>query len=141
MQTPQHARCYRTKEFTVTTIAERAPLTPSKIDAVVQAQLDDRATDDQLRYLESDTGAWAASLWRLLDAAEFNLASARRDVRGGARAAVLNDLDEECFRIDAALTALIGEPAEDELVPVSEPEAPDDVPVVRSTSTLPDDST
>jgi len=109
---------------TVTTIAERAPLTPSQIDVVTQTHLDDRATDEQIRYLESDTQAWAASLWRLLDAAESNLASARRGVRGGARAAVLNDLDEECFRIDTALTALVGEAPEDELVPVHEPEAP-----------------
>ncbi len=88
---------------------------------MTQAHLDDRATEDQVRHLESDPDAWAASLYRLLDAAEAALSAARRDVKGSARAVVLNDLDEECFRIDAALTALIGEPAEDELVPIEEP--------------------
>ncbi len=121
---PQPARCCRTKEYTVTTIADRAQLTPSQTDVVVQAHLDDRATVDQIRFLESHTDAWMASLWRLLDAAESNLATARRDVRGEARAAVLNDLDEECFRIDAALTEIIGEPSDDELVPIHEPEPP-----------------
>ncbi len=92
------------------------------MDAVVQAHLDEHATVDQIRFLESNTELWVASLWRLLDSAESSLSAARRDVRGATRPMVLNDLDEECFRIDAALTILIGEPSEDELVPIEEPE-------------------
>ena len=103
------------------------------MDQLVQSHLDGQATEEQIRYLHDNTEDWAASLFRLLDAAESALASARRDVRGPARAMVLGDLDEECFRIDAAITALIGAPAEDELVPLSpveqSPAAPPTAPV------------
>ncbi|MEM9203163.1 MAG: DEAD/DEAH box helicase [Actinomycetota bacterium] len=60
-----------------------------------------------------------------MDAAEEALASARRTVKGAARAHVLTDLDDECFKIDAQLTMLTGPPGEHELAPVErEPEAP-----------------
>ncbi len=90
----------------------------------MQAHLDGLATDEQARYLQENTEDWAASLFRLLDAAEMALSSARRDVRGPARAMVLSDLDEECFRIDAAITALVGAAQEDELVPLEPVEQP-----------------
>ena len=83
-------------------------VSPLQLDEYAQAQLDDLATPEQLKVLESDKEAWAAALWRLLDDADAALAKARRSVRGPERANVLNDLDEECFRIDDALTALIG---------------------------------
>lgn len=86
-------------------------------DDVAQAHLDGRATDAEIQLLEANRDAWVGSLWRLLDRAEEALASARRTVKGGARAVVLTDLDEECFRIDAQLTRLTGPPNEDELAP------------------------
>ena len=92
-------------------------MSPLQLDEYAQAQLDDLATPEQLKVLESDKEAWAAALWRLLDDADAALAKARRSVRGPERANVLNDLDEECFRIDDALTALIGPPKEEELAP------------------------
>ena len=92
-------------------------MSPSQLDEFAQAELDDHATPEELKVLESDKEAWAAALWRLLDDAEVALAKARRSVRGPERANVLNDLDEECFRIDEALTALIGPPKEEELAP------------------------
>ncbi|MEM7142126.1 MAG: DEAD/DEAH box helicase [Actinomycetota bacterium] len=85
---------------------------------MVQAQLDGRATDEQIDYLKQREAAWAASLYRLLDEAESTLASARRDLRGVERAMVLADLDADCWRIDEALTALIGPAPENELQPV-----------------------
>ena len=96
-------------------------LRPSHVDALAQAHLDGRATPAEVHVLEANPDAWVGSLWRLLDAAEEALASARRTVKGAARVHVLSDLDEECFRIDAQLTALTGPPEESELAPVEEP--------------------
>jgi len=87
------------------------------MDGLAQAHLDGRATDAEIQLLEANRDAWVGSLWRLLDRAEEALASARRTVKGSARAVVLTDLDEECFRIDAQLTALTGPPAAHELAP------------------------
>ena len=89
----------------------------SRLDRLVQAHLDGRATAEEAEYLKQGEAAWAASLWRLLDEAEANLASARKDLRGAERAMVLADLDRDCWRIDAALTALVGEPDKSELHP------------------------
>jgi len=86
-----------------------------ELDGYAQAHLDGRATKEQIATLESDKTAWADALWRLLDAADAALERARKTVRGPERANILNDLDEECFRIDDALTALIGPAAEEEL--------------------------
>ncbi len=97
-------------------------MTPSGIDRCTQAHLDGVATPKETRFLKSHTEAWIASLYRLLDEAEQALARARRNVSGPARSLVLSDLDEECFRIDAALTALIGEPNESDVVTVAAPE-------------------
>ncbi len=93
-------------------------MSPNELDEFAQAQLDNYATPEQIKVLEADKEQWAAALWRLLDDAEAALAKARKTVRGPERANVLNDLDEECFRIDDALTALIGEPNEEELAPL-----------------------
>ena len=70
-------------------------LTPSQVDDLAQAHLDGRATDAEIQLLEANRDAWVGSLWRLLDRAEEALASARRSVKGAARAVVLTDLDEE----------------------------------------------
>ncbi len=93
-------------------------LTPRTLEDLAQAHVDGRATAEQLALLEADKDAWVAALWRLLDYADDTLEHARKTVRGPERANILNDLDEECFRIDAALTALIGPPKDEELVPV-----------------------
>ncbi len=106
------------KESIVTITPDRSALTPSQFDALAQAQIDGLATAQQLATLEAHEEAWLGSLWRLLDAAEAALHSARRTVKGTARAAVLSDLDEECFRIDAVITKLSGEPADHELAPL-----------------------
>ncbi|MGB0616409.1 MAG: hypothetical protein ACPGQJ_11205, partial [Acidimicrobiales bacterium] len=58
---------------------------PSHVDALAQAHLDGRATPDEVHVLEANPDAWVGSLWRLLDAAEEALASARRTVKGAAR--------------------------------------------------------
>ena len=65
-------------------------MSPLQLDEYAQAQLDDLATPEQLKVLESDKEAWAAALWRLLDDADAALAKARRSVRGPERANVLN---------------------------------------------------
>ncbi len=88
-----------------------------ELDEYAQAHLDGLATKPQVKALEADKEAWAAALWRLLDDADAALERARKTVRGPERVNVLNDLDDECFRIDDALTALIGPPAEEELTP------------------------
>ena len=104
----------------VTITPDRAVLKPTQIDALAQAHLDGHATDAEVRFLETNQDAWVGSLWRLLDRAEEALASARTSVKGPARAHVLSDLDEDCFRIDAQLTALTGPPRDDELLPLAD---------------------
>ena len=108
----------RRRGVIVTITPERPGLTPSIVDALAQADIDGRATAGERALLEANRDAWIGSLWRLLDDAEEALASARRTVKGAARGSVLSDLDEECFRIDARLTALTGPPAPHELAPL-----------------------
>ena len=55
-------------------------------------------------------------------------------MRGPERANVLNDLDDECFRIDDALTALIGPPTDEELAPARQ-QQPDRKPKVEQEKT------
>ena len=88
-----------------------------ELDELAQAHLDGRATKAQVKVLEADKAAWADALWRLLDSTDAALERARKTVRGPERANILNDLDTECFRIDEALTELIGPPTEDQLTP------------------------
>ncbi len=52
------------------------------------------------------------------------LTSARRDLRGAERAAVVADLDRECWRIDEVLTELVGEPDEADLQPRNDEHEP-----------------
>ena len=92
------------------------------IDAAAQAHIDGLETREQLALLQADQDAWVAGLWRLLDRADARLERARRNVRGPERANVLNDLDDECYRIDDAITALVGEPTPEELAPPKPPE-------------------
>ena len=92
-------------------------VTAAEIEEYAQAHLDDSATKEQLKVLEANKDEWVAALWNLLSDADAALAKARRTVRGPERANVLNDLDDEAFRIDDALTALIGPPSEEELTP------------------------
>ena len=108
------------RRILIATIGQQADL-----DEIAQANLDGLATPAQRKMLESDPKGWATSLWRLLDDADAALERARRTVRGPERANVLNDLDDECYRIDEALTALLGPPSDDELTPAPpEPPAP-----------------
>ncbi|MDW3177319.1 MAG: DEAD/DEAH box helicase [Acidimicrobiia bacterium] len=101
--------------------SRRNPITttehPEALDQIAQAHLDGLASPAQIKILEADPKAWTASLWRLLDDADAALERARRTVRGPERANVLNDLDDECYRIDEELTRLLGPPTEDELTP------------------------
>ena len=82
---------------------------------MVQAHLDGLSTAEDLAYLNDHRDAWVESLWRLLDDADERLAAARRELRGAERNVVLADLDAECWRIDAALTDLVGPADESEL--------------------------
>lgn len=82
---------------------------------MVQAHLDGLSTEEDLAYLNAHKDAWVESLWRLLDDADERLAAARRELRGAERNVVLADLDAECWRIDAALTDLVGPAGESEL--------------------------
>ncbi|MFN3219010.1 MAG: DEAD/DEAH box helicase [Acidimicrobiales bacterium] len=93
--------------------------------AAAQAFVDGLATEEQLALLDSDRSFGVESLWRLLDAAEAALERARRDVDGPGRANILDDLDEECFRIDDAITRFDGPPTEDQLQPLPRPRTPE----------------
>jgi hypothetical protein len=104
------------RENTVATI-----LTEELLDAAAQAHIDGLDTPEQRALLQADTSAWVAALWRLLDQAEARLEHARHNVRGSERANVLNDLDDECYLIDDAITALVGEPTPEELAPPKPP--------------------
>lgn len=127
--TTSGSECRMDRGVIVTDTADPILLRPSHFDDLAQAHLDGRAALDEIELLEANRDAWIGSLWRLLDRAEEALASARRTVKGSARAHVLNDLDEECFKIDAQLTALTGPPREDELAPVeSAPAEPEPEP-------------
>ncbi len=108
------------------TNAAPASASTAQFDRAAQARLDGCADEHQISLLESDVEAWVAALYRLLDDAERALTAARASVNGPARSLVLGDLDEECFRIDAALTTLVGEPDPDELTPpaAAEPQRP-----------------
>ena len=88
------------------------------LEDYAQAAIDGLASTEQLAVLEVDTDAWASALWRLLDAADAKLERTRKTFRGPARATVLADLDDDCFRIDDALTALVGPAKEEELQPL-----------------------
>jgi len=105
------------EEVAVAIQTKWVPSTPDELDAVVQRRIDGRASEDEIAYLDSHHDQWVASLWRLLDAAERRLDSARESLRGPERSIVLADLDNECFRIDEALTELVGPPAPEELAP------------------------
>lgn len=87
------------------------------LEDYAQADIDGLASKEQLTVLKADTDAWARALWRLLDLADERLERARKTFRGPARPNVLQDLDEEAFRIDEALTALVGPAKEEELTP------------------------
>ncbi|MEZ5168888.1 MAG: hypothetical protein R2695_21275 [Acidimicrobiales bacterium] len=113
---------------------DRAVLRSSQLDRLVQAHIDGAATDEERAYLADRKAAWEESLWRLLDEAEGRLDRARRNLRGAERAVVLADLDADCWRIDRALTELVGEPAEEELQPAHHeafPEAAPEAPTGR----------
>lgn len=109
------------------TIIEPAVLTWSQLDRTVQAHLDGLSTEEDLTYLTEHKDAWVGSLWRLLDDAEQRLDSARRELRGSARNVVLADLDADCWRIDTALSDLVGPAEETELtLPSQQPAGEDD---------------
>lgn len=91
---------------------------PEVLEDYAQAAIDGRASEEQLKLLTSDEAAWVDALWRLLDKADARLERARKSFRGPARALVLRDLDDDCFAIDDALTALIGPAKEEELTPL-----------------------
>jgi len=127
----------KAEEMAVATNTKWMPATPDELDAVVQHRIDGMASEEQIVYLDSHKDQWVASLWRLLDAAERRLDSAREEFRGPERSLVLADLDNECFRIDDAMTALVGPAAPDELTPEPpRPNKPVDVQTVPGTAQL-----
>ena len=107
-------------------------MSAAEIESFAQAHLDETATKEQITALEANKDAWVEALWLLLDDAEATLANARKNVRGPERANVLNDLDEECFRIDDALTALVGPPKEEELAPLPQAKRQQQAPAEKT---------
>lgn len=79
-----------------------------ELDRIVQQYLDGRSTVEQEDFLEANHPLWIDSLWRLLEQADQALERARQSVKGPERASVLNDLEDECERIDDLLSDLIG---------------------------------
>jgi len=79
-----------------------------ELDRIVQDYLDGRGSDQEADFLEANHPLWTDSLWRLLERADHKLEQARQNVRGPERAAVLNDFEDECDRIDELLADLIG---------------------------------
>lgn len=75
---------------------------------MVQRYIDDRISDADADFLEANHPLWVDSLWRLLERADVALERARQTVKGPERNAVLNDLEDECDRIDELLADLIG---------------------------------
>ena len=90
------------------------PLVPSqlidreRLDRIVQQYLDGRISDADEDFLEDNHELWTDSLWRLLEQADAALEHARQNVKGPERASVLNDLEDECDRIDALITDIAG---------------------------------
>ena len=87
-------------------------LTDTDFDRLVQTHLDGRADEEQTAVLAANEGRWADALFDLLDEAEFIYERARKTTNGPGRNNVLDDLNDECNRIDDALSALIGLPDE-----------------------------
>ncbi len=124
------------KERRVLAVTETTARSEAAFDDAAQAHLDGLASSDQVAMLKADEPGWVAALFRLLDDADKALETARREMRGPGRANVLNDLDEECFRIDAAITELIGPPTEEELAPPPNERKPADKPREPGTTRL-----
>ncbi len=85
-----------------------ATIDRAKLDRIVQNYLDGHSSDKEADFLETNHPLWTDSLWRLLEQADHALESARQAVRGPERASVLNDLEDECDRIDELISDLLG---------------------------------
>ena len=88
---------------------------PVDFEDIVQAHLDERATDEQQALLHRFEKDWVRVLYRFLDRADRVIEDTKRSVRGPERFAIIEDFDREAYRIDEVLTQLVGEPTEDEL--------------------------
>jgi len=88
--------------------AAALPVSPSEFLEVVQAHLDERATEDQQSLLESHPKAWSAALLRLLDETSIAIDRVNQRLQGAERSMVVADFEQERRRIDDVLTALIG---------------------------------
>ncbi len=84
------------------------PVSPSEFVEVVQAHLDDRASDEQMALLEGNRKAWASALLRLLDDAVIAIDRVNQTLQGAERSLVVADFEHERKRIDEVLTGLIG---------------------------------
>ncbi len=96
-------------------------LTDAEFDSLVQANLDGTSSPEDLATLEADQPRWVAALFDMLDEADFIYERAERSVKGPGRNNVLDDLNAEVNRIDDALTAIIGPPAEPVRPPRNQP--------------------
>ncbi|MEM7094702.1 MAG: SNF2-related protein [Actinomycetota bacterium] len=85
-----------------------ASIDRDNLDRIVQQYLDNRISDVDEDFLEANHPLWVDSLWRLLEQADVALEHARQNVKGPERASVLNDLEDECERIDDLITDLVG---------------------------------
>ena len=79
-----------------------------KLDRIVQSYLDGRSSDEEVDFLEANHPLWTDSLWRLLERADAAFEAARQTVNGPERNSVLNDLEDDCDRIDDLLADLLG---------------------------------
>ena len=93
---------------TATQPASTSLIDREQLDRIVQHYLDERISDDDAAFLEDHHDLWIDSLWRLLEQADTALERARQNVKGSERNSILNDLEDECERIDDLITDLTG---------------------------------
>jgi hypothetical protein len=105
---------------------------PHELEAAVEAAASGEATAAQLALLEAHPARWRATLVRLLQDTEEDLAAVR-NLRGEERDQVVADFEQERDRLVAALDRLLGA-ARDGRPPVPVVEAPGEVRLQSSWS-------
>ena len=106
---------------TISTTTSHAPLAPEDLQQLVRAHLDGLASQADVALLEQHEDDWVFELERLLDEAEDALDRVRRTVRGPERDLVVEDFENEYWRIENLLVEITGEEAEYEPEPEPRP--------------------
>ncbi|MDZ7673519.1 MAG: DEAD/DEAH box helicase [Acidimicrobiales bacterium] len=107
----------RETEKAITTTSPPPAILPRDFEDLVQAHLDGRATDDDVKTLEHFPTDWVRVLYRFLDQADRVIEDAKRSVPAPAKNSIVEDFDREAHRIDEVLTELLGPPKEEETLP------------------------